>query len=319
MVYVPNKDSNWTHRNLFVLSRAGGLLNHLKEMTRKYHWRVVDQVETVKDLFKAGEKEPISAILIDDVADRCSLEIALELRCNINTMLKPLIVFMPESWRADLNLIKRALNVSVMFRPLTIAKFGQTFDETIKLWDSPVFAGIRKIDGMPFPAQYDSIHKIFERLKTVPAAIGICAVAQARYLELKGQAKDAEKVLLDGLKATPKDSHLLFGTARFYIRNGMPKIALRLLETLRASYGDTTLFDLDASFAAVQLGQLNKAVDSLVHFRQRGDESSTINSSLQKMLIAEGRVLELENQYSDKKQAMQKAIADWDKLEALSA
>jgi thioredoxin-like negative regulator of GroEL len=315
---LPNaKKSSWPDMTATVASTSENITLVLREIVKNSGWRVSNNTGYLDAALGELQHGYASLLIIDESPDLTGPEAVHTLISHPVGRLTPCLVILAEFSRMEAMYYKSVLGVMPVVKPLTPSKFLPAFDDLKRQWENPIFTIARKCAAAMTKGDFESVKPVLLKMTTVPTIEVYAATALSQIYLSEHKFKDAETILLQTFKRSPKSMGLLLSLARFYISAQMPHNALRFLERLKTSCNGTTLFAFDIALTALTLGKVDMALEHLTEWHRQHPGCQHVVQNIAKLLVAEGRAEDLE-ELLELNKALSKRIVDrWDKLEAI--
>jgi predicted Zn-dependent protease len=173
---------------------------------------------------------------------------------------------------------------------------------------------LRKLAEISGDQNHDKKLEILNKLLADPNAMPIALAAITQIMLLRDQTQEAEEKLLSLCKVTPLNPATLAICAWFYLSARMPVHAMRFLEKIRTIAPTSVLLNLDLASAQIASGDITKALNTTHEWALRNPGSETVEESLARLLVADGKQTLAEN-YGVKRANIQKCAESWVALE----
>lgn len=305
------KKSSWQKQTAVVISDSPNMHMLLRELLRPYSWTVSESTSSSKIATNLVKMGAANLIIIDDSLKSPAYLNARYLMADPVTLCTPKLSFLLSARDTEEQAILKMGVSSVVFKPLTPAKFVPGFAALIRNWEKEPYVSLRRTNYLYLRGEETKAVMALARLMQVPEVHSICAQAIAMYLRRSQKLKEAEKVLLTSLKRSPRELGTILALADLYLHAAMPKLAHKLLLGARTAFSQSMAMVPDLVQSALMLGQLDDAIQSLNLVLKRGDIDEMTLSFLGRLIYAEGREGEAERVLTTNGGHFKKLHAGW--------
>lgn len=313
-IAIPQR-GKWPLSTAAVVSDAGNLHMHLKELVRSMAWRLDDPPAEADLALGFLENGTSFLFVVDDTKTLSAYESIRAITSHPAGRLTPIVALLSEVAATDTTVYQRVLHVSVAKKPLTPNQFLPAFRECIKLWETPLYMAMRRCGYGILNGEIDQSIPILKKLMEVPQAVPYCAEALVQILVAKNEWKEAEAILMSTVKMFPRMPSLMMTVANFYLSGGMPAHALRFFTKLRGICNNTPMFAFDIAQAALSLGQLDTAIEALTEWNKYRPGNDKVVQFISRLYISDGRESQLEKLLNMNKNSVKKLQEAWEKAE----
>ena len=310
------KKSSWQKQTAVVISDSPNMHMLLRGLLRPYSWTVSESTSSSKIATNLVKTGAANLIIIDDSLKSPAYLNARYLMADPVTLCTPKLSFLLAARDTEEQAMLKLGVSSVVFKPLTPAKFVPGFSALIRNWEKEPYLSLRRTNYLYLRGEETKAVMALARLMQMPEVHSTCAQAIALYLRRSQKLKEAEKVLLTSLKRSPRELGTILALADLYLHAAMPKLAHKLLLGARTAYSQSMAMVPDLVQSALLLGQLDDAIHSLNLVLKRGDIDEMTLSFLGRLMYAEGREGEAERVLSANVGYFKKLHASWQAADA---
>jgi hypothetical protein len=289
---------------------------HLRELLRTFGWTVIDSTSRV-DQALAAIKQGLAFMLIID--DDHEWPAAIKLRQVMADPIGPLvptICFVLEAHRSDIEAVRMMGRPRLVDKPLTPSKFIPGFTDTVKTWENQPFLNLRRTGYAMMSDKSNTDIKILEKLVPMEKIGSLAAQSLALRLRATNQHKNAEQLLLQTLKSSPRDFGTMIQLADLYQNFAMPKVAQRLFTAARNAFSGTPILLPDLFQCAMALGDLQTGSDILREMQRQNLMGKLTSQFLARIHLTQGEDSEAEKVISNRI-TFEKIRRAWETAEAL--
>ena len=313
------KKSSWQKQTAVVISDSPNMHMLLRELLRPYSWTVSESTSSSKTATNLVRMGAANLIIIDDSLKSPAYLNARYLMADPVTLCTPKLSFLLSARDSEEQAMLKMGIASVVFKPLTPAKFVPGFAALLRAWEKEPYLSLRRTNYLYLRGEETKAVMALARLMQVPEVHSTCAQAIALHLRRSLKLKEAEKVLLTSLKRSPRELGTILALADLYLHAAMPKLAHKLLLGARTAFSQSMAMVPDLVQSALMLGQLDDAINSLNLVLKRGDIDEMTLSFLGRLMYAEGREGEAERVLTANGGHFKKLHASWQAADAQGA
>lgn len=304
------RKTSWPKQSAIVISNTPNMHMMLRELIRGFGWTVTEATTSVELAVSTIQQGLAHLLIVDDNVDLPALSVMRYLLNDATTCLTPTLCFVQESNKAEIPALQRIGRPELTDKPLTPSKFLPAFTKLVKRWESSPWINMRQ-------AVYQANNgNLATSIKSLIAATennvvqSLAAVSLAHTFRSLGKLKQAETILLGGLKRSPRDLGLMVAIGDFYMHAGLPKMAHRFFAGARNAFPQSMAAIPDLIQANILLGNLDDAIIHLYSMYKQG-YIHPIQDYLARVLFAEGRDEEAERVLHNNKSIFARLQASW--------
>jgi len=286
--------SSWNIQSAVFISESSHLHLQLRELMRPAGWTICESTALTSRAIELIHSNAANFVIIDDSINLPAYLQARHLMSDPATLCTPVVCFLLEIRKDDQSSLLKMGVDSVIEKPLTPSKFIPAFRQVFRAWEKEPFLSLRRATYLYLRGEQTKAVMAWAKLMQMPGLLHICAPAIAFHLRRSGKLKDAERVLLTALKRSPKELGTILALADLYLEAAMPNLAHRLLLGARSTYSKSLALLPDIIQAALMLGHVDDAIQSIDIMLKRGDIDELTLGFLGRLMFAEGREPEAE-------------------------
>ncbi len=305
----------WPIQKIAIFSQSANLSSYFRESLRAYGWKTEEIIPDFKIFLQTVETMPYGALIVDGNNKESIFEIFMTVSHLTQFLLKPIILLLEESWKAEAEDIKIVYNVFPLIKPITSSKIIDTFKAIQSRFANSMYLPLLQLDANILQFGPAKIETLVSRAETSKVYQFYTRILLAFNLENSKRLKEAEKMLLDSAKLFPGNPYLLLCLSRFYARNGLNAISLKLLQKIRSRNPSAQFLGFDLAVSQCALGDYDAAGEALLKIIQKSPNCEYLASNLARIFLTNGRIVELGHQFPSKKARLETASSEWDALE----
>ena len=235
----------------------------------------------------------VSLVIIDDSVMKPSSFYVRQFITDPQMICTPMLAFSLADRNIDAAALMK-LGCDVVTKPITPATFLPKFNELIRRWESPPHTTLRKLSYLHTKVADEQLLPTLTKLMAEQEIQHLCAQYIAIKLRRQNRFKEAEQILLGAIKRAPKQLSTVLALVDLYFQAGSPKIAYQVLTSARNAHGATRVVVPDLAQAAIMLGRIDEAIDTLQQITKTENPDPLSIDFLSRLLYAAGRDNEAE-------------------------
>lgn len=308
---IPQKKSLWIKQAAIVVSDSPNIHMLLRELLRSYHWNVADSTSSIEVAVASLRKGGASMVIIDDTLTSPAAKAVRYLMSDPVGIVTPMLCFTLEAHREESLALARIGRPKLVDKPLTPAKFLPGFVSLVKMWESDAYVVMRRATQEFLTGNQAQCLKLLLKLAEHKDTQAMASEALSLHMRRFGKIKEAESVLLNSLRNSPRELGTMLLLADLYLHSSMPRLAHRLLAGARNAYPTSVTVLVDSIQASLMTGQTVEAIDHLFALQKRGYLEEEVNNTLARLLFAEGREIDTESVLNNNKAALKRIQSGW--------
>jgi len=316
MNFQAARKSSWPAQGSIVLTRATNLHMLIRELVRSLGWTVTEATDSIQSALHSVRKGATTLLIVDDTPDFPAIETMRHLMRDPVGAITPTLVFAQDQTKAETPALQRLGRPSVVEKPLTPSKFQPAFQSLVRRWDEGPWLSLRQAKYEIINGNLNSGLKQIARLSEQEAVHTLCATTLSIQLRTMGKIKEAETLLLNCLKRSPRDLGALMALGDLYIHTAMPKLAHRVFAGARNAYPGSMIPVADLMQAALMMGQIQDAIGYLYTMFKAAHQMDKVPQYLARLLYSEGREGEAEKVVNHNRAAFSRIQAAWNSAES---
>lgn len=283
----------------------------LRELLRSYSWTVIDATDSIERAVAALRGGQAFLVIADDTPTSPLTKHVRYLLSDPVGAVTPVLGFLLEGHKHETSSLMRLGRPSIVDKPLTPSKFVPGFVTLVRTWEKEPFLTLRRASYQFLSGNDAAGLKLLLKQAEFEETTSIASTALAIHLRRLGRVKQAEAILLNALKKSPRELGTMVALAELYMHAAMPKLAYRLLTGARTTYSQSMVMMPDLVQAAMLLGNVEDAIACLYLMQRAGFMEPEVSEHLSRLLFAEGREGEAERVLSNNKNALKRLQTGW--------
>jgi DNA-binding response OmpR family regulator len=263
------------------------------QLTQKAHWKVIETTNSPAHAMQQVRSGVVSLVIIDDSVMKPSCFYVRQFITDPQMICTPMLAFSLADRNIDAAALMK-LGCDVVTKPITPATFLPKFNELIRRWESPPHTTLRKLSYLHTKVADEQLLPTLTKLMAEQEIQHLCAQYIAIKLRRQNRFKEAEQILLGAIKRAPKQLSTVLALVDLYFQAGSPKIAYQVLTSARNAHGATRVVVPDLAQAAIMLGRIDEAIDTLQQITKTENPDPLSIDFLSRLLYAAGRDNEAE-------------------------
>lgn len=305
------KKSTWPRQAAIVVSDSPNVHMLLRELLRSYNWTVTESTPSVEHAVSMVRLGQAYLVILDDTVQVPSSRHLRFLLSDPLATCTPVLSFLLDVHKSEIEALSKMGRPELVEKPLTPSKFVPGFINLVRTWEKEPFVSLRRANYHFVVGNEAQGLRGLARVAEAAATQPFAAQALALHLRRLGRIKQAETVLLAALKRSPRELGTIMALAHLYMHAAMPKMAHRLLLSARSSFGQSHAVIPDLVQAAIMLGAIDDAIQSMNLLIKSGQADDETLLHLTRLLLAEGRDLEAERLLVNHRAIFKKIQAAW--------
>jgi Flp pilus assembly protein TadD len=311
------KKSTWPRQAALVISDSSNIHMLLRELLRTYNWTIADSMPSVESAIAALKQGFAHLIVVDDTVEAPAAKSMRYLMTEPIGLATPTLCFTLEAHNSESQALARLGRPMLVEKPLTPAKFVPGFVALVRTWEAEPYLSLRQSNYHLMNGNEAQCLKTLLRLAENKDSQAIASQTLSLHLRRLGRIKEAETVLLNSLRRSPRELATMLLLADLYMHSSMPRLAHRLLAGARQIFPNSLTIVIDAVQAALMVGNTPEAIELLYHLQRRAYLEEEVSDHLARLLFAEGREAETEKILNNNRVALKKIQTGWSSAELL--
>ena len=313
MGMVPTKKSSWPQKKLVVISNSNNVNPFLRDLVRSLNWQVLETTPLAeKALDYVCRREAFLLIIEDSYSERAAT-VVRKLMTHPAGFSTPLLILLGQDHQMDKNCLKNMSQAEVVDMPIAPSVFVPTLKKLIANWESKTFTALRGcfykyVSG----GNAEEYIEWLTKLSKLPGLEQPAGLALSLLLRKVGRLQDAELLLLEQLKKTPRSLGLIVGLSDFYLNNAMPHLAHRLYLSAHRSAGGSYCLMPDIIQADFMLGNLPQALAHLEEMERHQYMTDQVAPMIARIYMSQGRQEDAKTLLKKRKGVYRKILKNWD-------
>jgi tetratricopeptide (TPR) repeat protein len=305
----------WQVPSAVFVSDSGNLLMHIRELIKQLNWRMQDENCSPINALSSLESGTASLFIVEDSPKFSAYEAVRIITSHPVGRLSPIFVLIQDIGVKDIPIFQKILHTSVVKKPLTPSLFGPAFKQCLDTWQSPLFVALRRCGSGILNNDLEAVIPVLSKLSEIPSSAPFAVGALVQLYIQKEDWKEAEAVVINAVKVHPRLPSLIHTVAAFYTQAKMPAQAMRFYKKLKGICGGTPLFSFDIAQAAIAIGHLDIAIETLTEWSKARPGNELVTQFLARLYLSEGLEAELERILHMNRSSAKKLLDQWEKAE----
>lgn len=279
----------WPNRTALLVGSDNISLKLFQDLLINMGWQTSTIMQSPQAILEALRQYSYACCVVVDSNRLPAHEVVRGVCKTPKGRLTPIFLYQAFLTEAEQLAYDKVLGVHTLHGPLNPFSFISAFNQMIHAWQVPAMGALRKL-AILVGSQIDQSKVIdaLSKLANDQKAFIFAFQAKINLLVQLNGFKEAERCLLDELRAQPNSPAILLTCAYFYLDALLPFHALKFLNKLRGLTAGSTIFNLDIAAANLAMGHISAAIEALSEWHKKRPGSELIESYLARLLVAEG-------------------------------
>ena len=304
--------SSWPQKNVAILSQSPNTYMFLRELLRSMGWAIAKSTPSAREAIDIIKRKEAYILIVDDSLEEPSANMIRYLMLDPIIYATPIFTFLLEDHKFERLPLASMGFKEIVAKPLTPSKFVPSFTAMIKRWETKPMMALRGI----FYRYYDDhnepkLKELLGKLALVESTAPLVSPILATILMKEGNLSEAEKTLLEKIKADPKNLCSVLTLGNLYLVHAMPHVAKRLFISAHKQFDHSCCLIPDIVQAEIMLCNFESALEHLQKMANRKYMTDTVLPFMARIAYALGRKQDAQEYMVDKKGLFQKIERSW--------
>ena len=295
-----------------ILTQSPNTYMFLRELLRSMGWIVVKSTPSASEAIKIIKTKEAYVLIVDDSIEEPSANMIRQLMLDPIIYATPIFTFLLEEHRFEGAPITFMGFKEMVAKPLTPSKFVPNFTALIKRWETKPMMALRGIFYRYFDDSNESkLKDLLGKLLLVESTAPVVNPIIATLLMQAGKLQEAEKILLEKIKANPKNLRSVVTLGNLYLQYSMPHVAKKLFLNTHKQFEGSCCLLPDIVQAEIMLCNLESALEILQQMANRKYMLDKVQPFMARIALALGRKHDAEDYMKEKKGIFHKIERSW--------
>lgn len=304
--------SSWPQKNVAILTQSPNTYMFLRELLRSMGWSVSKTTPSVLEAIECLKQKEAYILIVVDSVEEPSANLLRHLMSDPITFATPIFTFLLDDHKFEKPPLTFMGFKEVVEAPLTPSKFVPGFRALVKRWEAKPMMALRGILYKYYDDNdSDKLKDLLRKLLPVESTGPIASAILAMLLAQEGELQEAEKILLDRIKADPKNLCSVLTLANLYLEHSMPHIAKRLFMSTHKKFERSSCLLPDVVQAEMMLCNFDSAISMLELMAKRKYMVEKVVPFMARVAYAIGKKEDAQDYMLEKKGLFQKIERSW--------
>lgn len=273
---------------------------------------MVKSTPSAREAIELLKQKEAYILIVDDSIEEPSANMIRYLMLDPIIYATPVFTFLMEDHKFEKAPLSFMGFKEIVAKPLTPSKFIPSFNALLKRWETKPMMALRGIFYRYYDDHDDSkLKELLGKLLLVESTAPIVSPIIASILMNEGELTEAEKILLEKIKADPKNLCSVLTLGNLYLQHAMPHLARRLFSSTHKQFDRSCCLLPDIVQAEMMLCNFESALNVLEKMANRRYMVDKTLPFMARIAYALGRKQDAAEYMTEKKGLYQKIERSW--------
>jgi hypothetical protein len=289
LVNIVEAQNSGLQQSAVIITTSENMFLVVKELIRQVKCHLIAHTSSIEVALQYISSGKATLLIIDDGNEKPACSAVREIVSHPIGQLTPLLVLLMDRNIKEAEPLGHLAKIKVAPKPMTSSSFPPVFRTLLRIWATDEMIEVQKAAARVRKSDVAGSCEIFESLKKSVDLTPMITRAHALTLQKAGQITNAEKVLLDQIKAFPNNIGLLTTLGQLYMTAAMPSLADRIFKKLNEKFLGTVTYVPDLVQSGLLLNDYDQVVEQLRFLIKNEYMPASTNKFLSRVLYAAGR------------------------------